>query len=201
MHKVPRRYIVGTELPLVVQHFVFGAVQSSKRQRLVGLSFLQLSKTSSEFTFCHPTFECLRRGTLYQAQVRNINLFPHPRGTMYHKIGNIKHKWYAYELVQAYDPKHSSATNVACNSISNVTCLVSSWPPWKVEEGDIEPFFSVKDLGLALAPKMCPDQSQTFKEMNNSQAFTAGKKKIKPFLPIFTLNKPLPGAPRHVLFV
>ena len=27
--------------------------------------------------------------------------------------------------------------------------------------------FFVKDLGLALAPKMCPDQSQTFKEVNN----------------------------------
>ena len=33
------------------------------------------------------------------------------------------------------------------------------------------------DLGLALAPKMCPDQSQTFKEVNNSQAFTIGRKK------------------------
>ena len=36
----------------------------------------------------------------------------------------------------------------------------------KVEEGDIAIFF-VKDVGLALAPKMCPDQSQTFKEVNN----------------------------------
>ena len=31
-----------------------------------------------------------------------------------------------------------------------------------MEEGDIGRFF-VKDLGLALAPKMCPDQSQAFK--------------------------------------
>ena len=37
--------------------------------------------------------------------------------------------------------------------------------------------FFVKDLGLALAPKMCPDQSQAFKEVNNSQAFTVGRKK------------------------
>ena len=28
-----------------------------------------------------------------------------------------------------------------------------------------------------LAPKMCPDQSQAFKEVNNSQAFTVGSKK------------------------
>ena len=35
-------------------------------------------------------------------------------------------------------------------------------------------FFFVTDLGLALAPKMCPDQSQAFKEVNNSNAFTVG---------------------------
>ena len=40
--------------------------------------------------------------------------------------------------------------------------------------------FFVKDPGLALAPKMCPDQSQTFKEVNNSQAFTVGRKKNVP---------------------
>ena len=33
------------------------------------------------------------------------------------------------------------------------------------------------NLGLALAPKMCPDQSQAFKEVNNSQAFTVGRRK------------------------
>ena len=49
-----------------------------------------------------------------------------------------------------------------------------------MEEGDIASFF-VKDLGLALAPKMCPDQSQAFKEVNNSQAFTVGGKKNEPF--------------------
>ena len=35
-----------------------------------------------------------------------------------------------------------------------------------VVEGDIANFF-VKGLELALAPKMCPGQSQTFKEVNN----------------------------------
>ena len=60
-----------------------------------------------------------------------------------------------------------------------------------MEEGHIAIFF-VEDLGLALAPKMCPDQSQAFKEVNNSQAFTVGRKKTK------KMNEPLPGAPRHV---
>ena len=60
-----------------------------------------------------------------------------------------------------------------------------------MEEGDKASFF-VKDLGLVLAPKMCPDQSQAFKEVKNSQAFTVGRKKNTPFF------EPLPGAPRHV---
>ena len=37
--------------------------------------------------------------------------------------------------------------------------------------------FFVQDLGLALAPKMCPDQSQAFKEVDNSEAFTVGRKR------------------------
>ena len=49
-------------------------------------------------------------------------------------------------------------------------------------------------LGLALTPEMCTDQSQTFKQVNNSQAVTAWKKKKT----IYFLNGPLPGAPRHV---
>ena len=47
-----------------------------------------------------------------------------------------------------------------------------------MEEGDIAAFFA-KDLGLALAPKLCTDQSHAFKEVNNSQAFTVGKKKAQ----------------------
>ena len=39
-----------------------------------------------------------------------------------------------------------------------------------MEEGD-RASFVVKDLGLALAPKICPDRSKAFKEVNNSQAF------------------------------
>ena len=37
--------------------------------------------------------------------------------------------------------------------------------------------FVVEDVGLALAPKMFPDQSQAFSEVNNNQAFTVGRKK------------------------
>ena len=56
------------------------------------------------------------------------------------------------------------------------TYLVACRPPWTVEAGDIAVFF-VKELGLALAPKTCPDQSQAFTEVNNNRAFTVGRKK------------------------
>ena len=62
-----------------------------------------------------------------------------------------------------------------------------------IEKGDISNFV-VKDLGLALTPKMRPDQSQAFIEINASQAFTVARKQSTHFF----LNKPLPGAPRHV---
>ena len=52
-----------------------------------------------------------------------------------------------------------------------------------MEEGDIASFFA-KDLGLALAPKTCPDQSQAFKDVKNSQAFTVGIKKNEAFRPM-----------------
>ena len=42
--------------------------------------------------------------------------------------------------------------------------------------------FFIKGLGLALASKTCPDQSQAFKEVNSSQAFTVGRKKITHFV-------------------
>ena len=61
-----------------------------------------------------------------------------------------------------------------------------------MEEGHIASFF-FKDLGLALASKMCPDQSQALNEVDNGQAFTAGRKNISIFP-----NEPLTGAPRHV---
>ena len=48
-----------------------------------------------------------------------------------------------------------------------------------------------KDPGPALAPKMCPNQSQALKDVNDSQAFTVGRKNT------FFLNEPLPGIPRH----
>ena len=47
---------------------------------------------------------------------------------------------------------------------------------------------------MALAPKMCPDQSQAFKEVSSSQAFTSKKSEPNFFFP----DEPFPGAPRHV---
>ena len=50
-----------------------------------------------------------------------------------------------------------------------------------MEEGDLASFL-VNDLGLVLAPKICPDQSQAFDEVSNSQAFTVvGRKKMTVF--------------------
>ena len=42
--------------------------------------------------------------------------------------------------------------------------------------------FFVQDLGLALAPKMCPEQSQAFEKVNSSQASTAGRKNKCPII-------------------
>ena len=50
-----------------------------------------------------------------------------------------------------------------------------------MEEVDIAVLF-VEDLGLALAPEICPDQSQTFKEVTYWLTFTVGREKISFFL-------------------
>ena len=71
-----------------------------------------------------------------------------------------------------------------------LTAMNSSARGWRI----IARFF-VKDLGLALAPKVCPDESQASKEVNISQAFTATEEKKISF---FFLDEPPPGAPRHV---
>lgn len=68
-------------------------------------------------------------------------------------------------------PKFRQGPNAACNTKPNVTYLVSYWWPCTVEEGDISIVF-VKGLELALPPKVWPLQSQIFKDVNNSQAFT-----------------------------
>ena len=54
-----------------------------------------------------------------------------------------------------------------------------------MEEGEIASFY-VEDLGLALALKMCPDQSQAFEGVNNSLAFTVGRQKMT----FFFLDEP-----------
>ena len=99
----------------------------------------------------------------------------------YQAMGKCCPNCFTLRAGSSVKPQISSATNAACNSNSNVTYLVSCRPPWTVEEGDVSSFFFGKDLELALAPKMCPDQSQAFKEVNNSQALTVGRKKVAPF--------------------
>ena len=39
---------------------------------------------------------------------------------------------------------------------------------------------------MALAPKMCPDKSQAFKEVSSSQAVTVGSKKSEPIFFFWT---------------
>ena len=74
-------------------------------------------------------------------------------------------------------PQVSSATSAACNSNSNVIYFGIMLTAMNSGRGWHSQFF-VKDLGLELAPKMCPDESQSFKEFKNSQAFTVGSKKM-----------------------
>ena len=71
-------------------------------------------------------------------------------------------------------PQFLSAMNAACDSNSNVTYLVSYWPPSTVEEGDFGIFVLITCLWLAIVPKMCPDNHRHSK----SQVFTAGRKKM-----------------------
>ena len=69
-----------------------------------------------------------------------------------------------------------SAVNAACNTHSNVTYLLSCWPPWTVGDGGMSSFF-VQGLGLALlkVAKSCPHRPQAFKKVNNGQAFPQEK--------------------------
>ena len=104
-----------------------------------------------------------------------------------------------YELVQAFQPKfrqprmpHAIATRT-----SHILYHANCHGQWKRATASL----FVEDLGLAIAPKVWPDQSQAFKDINNGQAFTVGKKKIMNFISeraASRYNEPLPGAPRYV---
>ena len=77
-----------------------------------------------------------------------------------------------------------STTNAACIIYSNVTYLVSYWPPWTAEEGDIVSFLiEVLLMGLALEAKMCPHRPQSLKKVNNDRRF----RKKKPLIYLFIL--------------
>ena len=88
-------------------------------------------------------------------------------------------------MVQAYHPNFHQPTRM-----SDIWHHAHRHEQWK-RAASLVAF--VKDLKLALALKIRPDQSQAFEEVNNSQAFTVGKKKTHLFL-----NEQLAGAPRHV---
>ena len=91
------------------------------------------------------------------------------------KVAHTVVFFYGYEPVQAYHLKfrqprmpHAIATRMS-----------HMWyhADRRERRKRVTATFFVKDLGLALAPKMCADQSQAFKEVNNIQAFTVGSKK------------------------
>ena len=73
--------------------------------------------------------------------------------------------WCSVYLV-GENPTFSVPTLKGCDTFGVMLTAMNT-----VEEGDITIFFA-KDLGLAVEPKKCPDQSQVFKEVNNSQAFS-----------------------------
>ena len=112
------------------------------------------------------------RNTAKSAFIRRMQLAPGD-STSHLRSWTACSFWISYESTDpnilragsGIRPQSSSATNAARISNPKVTYLVSCWPPWTVEESDTARFF-VKDLGLAMAPKMCPDQSQAFKEVN-----------------------------------
>ena len=91
-------------------------------------------------------------------------------------------------------PQVSSATNAACNSNSNVTHILLSVFGIMLTamnssgRGLHSQFFFCEGPRTGANPEMCPDQSQAFKEVNNSQALTVGRQ-TNPFF----LNEPLPG--------
>ena len=81
-----------------------------------------------------------------------------------------------YELIQAYNPKlrqprmpHAMTTRTL-----HFWYHTDRHKQWKRAAKPVTLF----DLGLALSPKMCPDQSQAFNEVNNSKAFPK-KEKVK----------------------
>ena len=57
---------------------------------------------------------------------------------------------------------------------------INSWKGWHSQ------FLVVAELGLALAPKMCLDQSQALEEINNSQVCTVGREQNDQYIFFWT---------------
>ena len=81
-------------------------------------------------------------------------------------------------MVQAYHPNfhQSRMPHAMAARMSDIWYHANRHEQWNRATS---PVSFVKDLKLALALKIRPDQSQAFEEVNNSQAFTVGKKKKK----------------------
>ena len=91
---------------------------------------------------------------------------------------------FRYELlvVEAYHPKfrQSRMPYVIATRMPHNWYHADRHEQWKRVRWPV--FFLLRTyVGLALAAKKGPDQSQAFKEVNNSPAFTVGRKKNEPF--------------------
>ena len=73
--------------------------------------------------------------------------------------------------------------------------LVSYWPPWAVEEGEIASCFG-QGLELALVEKTCPHRPQANKKVKMSRRFRRKTFFLCSFF--FFLNEPIAGTPRYV---
>ena len=91
--------------------------------------------------------------------------------------------WFKHETLNFVSHECRMQKQLECHIFGNMVTAMNSGRGWHNQ-------FFVKDLGLVLALKMCPDQSQAFEGVN----FTVGRKKTTPYF----LGEPLPGAPRHV---
>ena len=115
-------------------------------------------------------------GAKHNGSAKNVSEFLVKKYTWYIKIYPRIYELYQAKNSKFCQPRMPHAILVAAR-MSHIWYYAHGHEQWK----RVAASFSVKDLGLALAPKMCPDQSQAFKEVNNSHAFIAGRKKMALF--------------------
>ena len=93
------------------------------------------------------------------------------RPVFYWYVAFGNHDKIAIRAGSSSSPQRLSAMNAACNSYSNVTRLVSYWPPWTAEEGDVSSFFCCWGPRDGASGEMRPDKPRAFENVNNSQLF------------------------------